>query len=925
VEAPHRPKQQGGVNLLDREAECGRIDELLAGASSGTSGALVLMGEPGIGKTALLDYAVGARGDMRVAVVQGVPTEVGFQFAAAHQLLGGMLDGIGGLPEPQRMAIRSAFGILKNGSADRFLVGLAMLELLSEAGRERGCLCVVDDVDCVDEPSAQVFGLVARRLGGEGIAFLFSVSDPPAELPVFEGLPELAVSGLEREAARALLAGAVIGRLDDNVRDELIVEVSGNPLALLSLAHELTPSQLAGDALLPTPLPLGNRLELLLMSRVESTSAATQLLLLLLAADPAADIALLARAAEELGLDAVGFVEAQEAGLVTVAEPIRFRHALVGAALYRTASIEQRCRVHEALASAIGPEGDVIRRTWHQAAAASGPDDEIAAELDDASELARRNGDHASTVRFLVRAAELTRDKTKREGRLLAAARVDLAEGAPRKASALLTSLPRPLEKAHRAEAQSLSAAVQIMMARSTDTPAVLLEAARSLVRYDLRLARDAHLEALMAAIYAGPLGAPTGIVEAARAAKVLQQPPPAQRTAADPLLDGFASLVLDGHQAAAPVLRRAVEMLRRDQTFRLLLLGCHAAVNLWDEEALFALATRHVELARASGAAGALATALSYRASTCEVFAGRLDEAEVEVEIARELAQSAGNSGVGARLNLVHLRVVCWRGHEAQARILGRAAIADATARGQGIELGFVRSALAVLEVGVGRYDEALLAAQEASEQQEAFYVNAFALPELVEAAARTGAHEVAAEAVQHIAAATRLSGTHWGLGMLARSRALLDQGASAEALYQEAVAHLKKSRARPQYARAKLLYGEWLRRQRRRSDARRQLRSAHDLFSAMGMDGFRGRARRELSAAGERPARRRAKMGELTPHEARIARLVSDGASNAQIASLLFVSPRTIEYHLHKIFRKLDFRSRSELARWVADHGAD
>jgi DNA-binding CsgD family transcriptional regulator len=904
--------------LVDRAEERIALESLLEAARGRQSRSLVLRGEPGVGKTALLECAATSASDMRFAWVAGVEAEMELGFAAVHRLLAPLLDGIDLVPGPQANALATAFGIVAGSPPDRFLVGLAVLNLLSDAAEEQPLLCVVDDVQWLDRASAEILAFVARRLGAEGIALVFAVREPSeGRLTPLEGLPEVRLDGLSDEDARELVAGTVPGPLERHVSDRIISEARGNPKALLELAAELTPDQLAGVSVLPERLPVGTELEQASLRRVSSLPAGTQLLLLLLAAEPH-DEGLFWRAADRLGLHPDAVAPAESEGLLRFGSPPAFHHPLVASVVYGGASANERRRIHEALADAADAKNDEDRRAWHRAAAALGPDEDVAAELERSASRANDRGGYAAMAALLERSAELTPDKHRRAERSLAAAEAELAAGAAWKASAVLDELiPGLNDEGQRARAQMLRGSVNLELGLSGDTPRMLLSAAHGLESVDVRLAREAHLEAVVAALCAGRLGSADGVREAAQAAQDAPPIPPAEATTGNLLLDGFASLIIDGHAAAAPTLGRAIELLRSERDRRWLGLGCQAALELWDDEALHALATAWVQRARAAGAFAELPSALGTLGGAYEVLVGRLDTAETCVHEAREIKAALGNRNIRDRTNVAHLLISAWRGDEDETRALVADTVVEAAARGQGIEISASHYALAVLELGLGRYEPALAAAQEACEYESSFVATS-TLPELVEAAARSGEPEVAASAAGRLSESTLASGTNWALGVLARSRAVAAADGDAEQHHQEAVDRLKRCRAIPQLARARLVYGEWLRRERRRRDARRELRAAYQMFVAMGAEAFAERTRLELAATGSRTRKRPPGTVQLlTPQEARIARLAGEGASNPEIAAQLLISPRTVEYHLHKVFRRLGVSSRTQLAR--------
>jgi DNA-binding CsgD family transcriptional regulator len=906
--------------LQDRRSECGTVDRLLEGLRVGRSGALVLRGEPGIGKSALLEYLTEQASGCRVARAAGVESEMEFAFAGLHQLCAPLLDRLERLPGPQRDALGVVFGLSGGEAPDRFLVALAVLSLLSDVAQERPLVCPIDDAQWLDRESAQALAFVARRLMAESVVMVFAAREPGQELA---GLPELVVEGLGGADARALLGTVIRGPLDARVRDRIIAETRGNPLALLELPRGASAAELAGGFGLPDALPLSNRIEESFRRRLEALPTESQRLLLLAAADPIGEPMLVWRAAERLGIGPEAAAPAATAGLLDFGtREVRFRHPLVRSAVYRAAPLEDRQRVHRALAEATDPELDPDHRAWHRAHAAPGPDEEVAAELERSADRARARGGLPAAAAFLASAAGLTREPARRATRALAAAQAKHQAGAFDAALGLLaTAEAGPLDELEGARAELLRAQIAFAADPGSDAPPpLMLKAANRLAALDVTLARETYLAALSAALFAGSLGRGVGVrqvAEAARTAHPSLEPP----RAPDLLLDGLALLLTEGHAAGAPTLKRALTAFRRQNISRhegilWLWLGCHAATDLWDDESWDVLSSRHVELCRDAGALAVLPIALNTRAGF-HLRAGEFAATAALIEEARAITEVTGSH----LLPYSDLTLAAWQGREAEAAELIDAARADMTHGGEGRGLTLTYWASAVLDNSVGRYEDALAAALQATEYPEELRFSTWALAELVEAAARSGNAERAADGLRRLSETTRPSGTDWALGTEARLRAMLSQGQVAEGLYREAIDRLGRTRIRVELARAHLVYGEWLRRERRGLDAREQLRTAHEMFIAIGMDAFAERASRELLATGESARKRTVKTGDqLTAQEAQVARLARDGLSNPEIGARLFLSPRTVEYHLRKIFAKLNIRSRTQLHRVLA-----
>jgi DNA-binding CsgD family transcriptional regulator len=898
------------ITLHGRRRECQTIDRLLAAARSGRSGALLVRGAPGIGKSALLDHAIESASGFRVARATGVQSEMELAFAGLHQFCGQMLGRLHRLPGPQRDALSAAFGLTAGAAPDRFLVGLAVLSLLDEVAQDRPLLGVVEDAHWLDQASAQVLAFVARRLHAAPVALLLAVRDPgrPGE---FSGIPELELSGLTDADARRLIASAIPGRFDERVRDRIVAEAQGNPLAVLELPRGLTPAELAGGFGLTARQPLTGRIEESFLRRIQALPADTRRLLLIAAVEPCGEPALLWRAAGRMGIGCDAAAPAEADGLIRIGAQVGFRHPLVRSAVHRAASPDECRDAHRAIAEAIDPDVNPARRAWHRAEAALGPDEEVAGDLERSADRAQARGGLAAAAAFLERAAALTPDPARRAQRTLAAAGAKLGAGAPDAALGLLALAEAgPLDALQSAQLEWLRAEIAFATSRGSDAPPLLIHAARRFEPLDPRLARDIHMQALEAAMFAGRLGRGrgVGVLEAAEAARAAP-PVPGPPRAVDLLLDGLATLLTEGWAAGVPLLRRAREAFREEDELRWLGLAWSTAADLWDDTATYALATREVERAREAGALSRLPIALNQLAGI-HVHAGEFATAASLIEEATAITEATG----GARVSYGALKLAAWRGREAETAALIDACVKDAGARGEGMLITFTEYAAAVLENGRGNYAAALAAARRACEHEELFATRV--LPEYIEAAVRAGEPELATAALERLSEQTQASRTEWALGLEARSAALLSDGDVAERLHREALRRLGRCRAAAQLARAHLLYGEWLRRERRRLEAREQLRTAHDMFLSMGAEAFAARAERELLATGEHARRRTVETtSELTPQELQIAGLAHAGLSNQVIAARLFISPRTVEYHLHKIFTKLGIASRTQL----------
>jgi DNA-binding CsgD family transcriptional regulator len=874
--------------LLGRERERDVLDGLLDGVRGGHGGVLILHGEAGVGKTALLQYAAEAGRDFRIVRTSGVEAEMELPFAAIQQLCSPFFELMARLPEPQHDALAVAFGLI-GGPADpepahpapnRFLVGLAVLGLLAEAAEEQPLMCVVDDAQWLDSASARTVAFVARRLLAEKIALVFATRELGDALA---GLPELHVGPLDRRDARALLESVLPARLDERVLERIVAETHGNPLALLELPRGLSPAQLAGGFGLPQALPVSAGIEESFIRRLASLPEDARRLLLLAAADPVGDPALVWRAAERLGIpeSAVNTVESEE--LLVLSPRVAFRHPLVRSAIYRASDAYDRREIHRALAEATDPQIDPDRRAWHRAQATSAPDEEVAAELERSAVRAQARGGFAAAAAFLERAVALSPEPRRRAQRSLAAARATFQAGALDDALDLLDSAESSTsdDDPARAHVHLLRAQIAFAARRGSDATPQLLAAASELEALDPSLARATYLEALSAAMFAGRLAHGAGLVEAGEAA--LAGPPmPSAPRPSDLLLRGFAVQATEGYAVAAPILKEALSAFTRDvdpapDEARWLWFASWIALHMWDDASWSVLSTRQLEIVRRTGALSVLPFVLANRSSVY-AFLGDLRTAELHEEELRAATEATGIAGI----SYGGLSLAALRGRDAEFSELIRSTVGEARTRGEGV-------ALTVAEFLSGT---------------------------LYNAAVRCGQPERARRAFERVQATTRAAATDWALGIEARSLALLSDGADAESLYREAITRLGRTSIRVQLARTHLVYGEWLRRERRRMDAREQLRTAHELFRDFGVEGFAERARVELEATGARARERTVEtIDRLTPQETQIARLAAEGETNREIAARLFISTSTVEYHLRKAFRKLGVKSRTRL----------
>lgn len=902
--------------LIGRHAECEALDDLLTGVRGGRSAALLVHGEAGIGKTALLEYALRNATGCQIARATGVESEMELAFGGLHQLCAPFLDLADGLPDPQRDALGTVFGMNAAPPPDRFLVGLAVLSLLAEAAAERPLICLVDDAQWLDEASAQILVFVARRLLAEPVALVFAMRDTNTDHALMS-LSRLEVAGLNGYDSGVLLDSVAQGPLDERVRGRILAEARGNPLALLELPRTLTAAELAAGFGSPEARPLAGQMEARFLRRVQSLPPGTQRLLLIAAAEPAGDVTLLRRAAQHLGIaadDAVAPAEA--AGLLTLDTWVRFRHPLVRSATYRAAPARERQIVHRALAEVTDAQSDPDRRAWHLACATGGLDESVASGLERSADRAWARGGVAAAAAFLTRAAQLTPDPARRGVRSLAAAQAKHQAGAFSEALSLLDAADlNPLDKLARAQSILLRGRVMFASRSASAGLPVLLDAAKRLEPLDADLARATYRDAFYAALTAGRMPGDDAIEKVARATLTMAPTPDATRTGL--LLEGLARVTTEGYVAGAPLLREALTVLRGAQLPKAEALGwlplaCRMAHDAWDFDTWSVLSARLVELARGTGALSVLPSALLLRLSN-RVYAGDLAEAASLVAEATTIGEATG-SGFFAHYGAMVLEP--WRGAEAETHRVIDVITHDMLLRGEGKVLTATGWAAAVLNNSLGRYEESYAAARRGSQYPQELGLSIGSTVELVEAAARTGRLEEAAEAAGSISAMASASGTDWALGTAAGAAAQVSEGREADELYRESVERLERAGVRMQAARFRLLHGEWLRRTDRREDAREQLGLAHELLNEIGARAFAERARREYEATGATARRRSVETpAALTLQEAQIARLARDGLTNPEIGARLFLSPRTVEWHLSAVFAKLGITSRRQI----------
>jgi DNA-binding CsgD family transcriptional regulator len=908
--------------ILDRRDERQQLANALRVAREGRGGAVVIRGEAGIGKSALLDDLADNAPDFCVCRVLGVESEMELPYAALQRLSEPIIDRLVDLDQCHQDALETAFGRAGGAPPDGFLVGMAVLGLVASAAGVNPVMWVVDDAQWLDRASVQTIGFVSRRLRTERVVIAMAARDTSDDGDL-AGLPELRLGGLGVDDAGELF-DSVAGPVDAAVRARILAEARGNPLALLELPRAWTTAEVVEGLSGSDRVPLSGKLELAFATRLAELPPETQTLLALAAAEPKGDPALLWSAAERLGLDWSAAAPAEFAGLIEFGHRVYFRHPLVRAAAYRSAPVHERLAAHRALAEVTDPVRDADRRVWHRANSTVTHDESIAIELEHAATRAKARGGLLAAAAFLERAALLTPDGARRANRTLAAARAKRDAGAPESALSLLAAVKtEPPSELRDAMAEQLRGSIAFDQRRGTEAVELLVSAAQRLERFDVKLARDAHLEAFVAAVRASNPDRGELIRTAAQAARAAPTGHESPRTA-DLLLDALAMLVTEGYEAAAPMLTRAVAAVRDlelgvDDVDGLGWLSGNRlsgiiATEAWDFETGFAVIERQVALARRSGALAQLQFALNFLANEV-LLTGDLRTAAMLIDEEQRLSTMTRVAPLG----YTNLLLGAFRGDAERALPMIKATIDAATKDGAGRMVSYSLWVSAVLYNGLGRHAEALDCARRVVDG-EALGYRTLAAPELAEAASRTGDRAALAEISAWVRARAAATPTEWALGISALVEAFgaADaDDADAEAFYRASIEHLGRTPLRVALARSRLLYGEWLRRRDRRGDARDQLEIAHEALTEMGIGAFAERARRELSATTGRRARRYidASSLQLTAQEQQIAHLVKQGLSNREIGGRLFLSPRTIEWHLRNIFGKVGVSSRREL----------
>ncbi|MEE4542610.1 LuxR family transcriptional regulator [Streptomyces sp. V4-01] len=911
-----------GPPMVGRVAEREAIGRLLEAVRDGFSGVLVLNGDAGVGKSRLLEYAAESAQDLSVVRLVGVEAETRLGYAALHRLLRPHLARVPDLPQRQRDALNAVFGLDDAPPSDRHLVALATLTLLSDAATATPMLFLVDDVQWLDRESAETLAFVGRRLYADCLGLLFAGREGTDGLEVFGDLPAMRIEGLADVEAGALLACAVSGHLDQAVAERLVAGTGGNALALRELAENLSPEQLAGVTPLPEPLPVNRELEAHFQRTAALLPAGTRTLLLLMAMTPTDDQAALWRAAGALGLSVRSAAPAVTAGILSRGTTAAFRHPLIRSAVHSAASAEERRGVQAALAATSAPE----RRAWHLAEATEAPDDEVAAELEAASALAQARGGYSEQALVLTRAAEMTAHPGRRAERYLAAATAHLASGnLPAVQPLLELATPLLTGPVARVRATRLRASVEMFCSRPGEVPAMLLDAVARLGPTDPAASWDLLREAVQAAVIGGRMITGTTPREVARAAAEAWQDSASPAWSPDPLMAAMARSMAYGYAAGAPALAAALARLRDadelhgQDSFSVMI--SIAGDELWDVEAKREILEKLVRSDRDRGALYGLSLALLALAKV-EIWNGRFAAAESFYTESHDYMAATGHFLSG---DFHRVLLYAWTGREKELRAAVAEMRALAESQRTGVMDRWAAQALGIFEIGRGRYREAL-DAQLAMFDGHPVILGDTNLAGMVEAGLRAGDRGAAALAMDRLEERAPLAGTPWALGLLARCRALMADGEEAEPLYQESIAQLEKVPVAVELAWSQLLFGEWLRRRKRRADARVQLRVAYESFASWGAAPFAERARAELLATGETARRRTADtLSDLTPQERHVAALAASGLTNAEIAGQLFVTTSTVEFHLSRVFRKLGITSRKHIASRLDQAGSD
>jgi len=916
--------------IVGREAEQEQLGRALTAARDGSSSVMVITGDAGVGKTALLDSLAGLADGFALVRIAGAAAEETLPFAAVQRVVAVLPTGVAAeLPAPQHIALRIAIGLDSGPAPSRFLVGLALHTLLAAAARDRPLLLVVDDLPWLDQESTDAFAFVARRLKAENIALIVSRRSEN-HIPAFDGFPVLDLAGLAPVDSHTLLSRTVRRRLEPRIADQIVTATAGNPLAIIDLSQELSTHQLIGLTLLPEPMPVGSHLQTHYLQQTRELPEQLQLWLLLAAAGPTGDPGILAAASAVLGIAVQARDLAEASNLVKIAGAVEFRHPLVRSAIYGGATGPQRRRVHNALAAVIRRDRDIDRRAWHLAAGCIGPDERIAQLLEQAAERARERGGYSARASFLARAVELSPEGEPRVNRILVAAEAAMIAGRAAAVTALLDSLDRDeLDELQLGRSLMIKASAQGFSGEQgamATIPAICMAAAEAFGSRAPELARQAIFMAFERSLTAEWMMTGTSLADLAqggRAIRLIENSPVADR-----IVLALAKLITQPYSEAYPYLRSAVEAVRHPDlpAHELLAVGglsVALTTAIWDDEARQDILSRTLDIARSSGAIQIVDTLL-FIISVCETELGQLQSAANYLERLHRVRDALGMSPAQQEMfrNVVYLG---WLGDDGSLRQSIAASAQAAVYLGLGGAETLSRSAVLILDIAECNYHAAYATARHIYDL-DFMQISIHVLPDLVETAARSGHPDQAGEALANLTVIAKSTGTHWALGVLERCRAITAEDTDPEPHYLAAVDHLSKTRARADLARTHLMHGEWLRRGRRRGQAATQLRTALKLFEEMGARSLAARARRELAATGldltiDQSADSRWAVKGLTPQEAAIADLVAGGSTNSEIAAALIISQHTVDYHLRKIFRKLEISSRRQLAATLAD----
>jgi DNA-binding CsgD family transcriptional regulator len=902
--------------LVGREPERQLLRALVEGAREGTAGTLVVRGEPGVGKSALLDELMAYARDDTVLRTQGLEAEAPLAFAALHRLLRPLTRLRGGLPTPQARALRVAFGEEEGASVEPFLVGVATLSILTTAAEENPVLCVVDDAHWLDAATAGALLFCAHRLGADRVALVFAARDAAWGTFDPQGLRELVLTGLDPAASHALLQARLGAATGPQVLERIVAETRGNPLALLELPAELTPDQLSGVDPLPSQLHLTSRVERLFLDRSRRLPPDVQTALLLAAADDSSEPDVARRAAAALGLDADADLQAAvDSGLlVESATSLSLRHPLVRSAVYQAATGAQRRQVHRALAEALSGHGDPDREAWHRASAAEGPDPAVVRALEGAGSRAQRRGGHVAALAAYERAAALCDDPTKRTGLTVAAARSAWACGRAGQAQALLSKAREATnDPLLLADIARLRGHIEVNLGSASEAHRIFVDAAQAVYPIDPARALDIGVAAAVMRTFGADSGTALPVT-GALVVPVAGDPP--RTLCLRHLLAAMTQVAEGDWSAATAALDRALELGDQVEDRDVLWNLANAALQLGADRAQQRFYGFALSRAREAGAVTAVVYCLQ-RLCFGQYLAGDLVAVRNSAEEAISLGESIGQPAMTAP-------PIAWLSVLAALQDLDE--YDHLLARLEELVAAYPLGILTDPVHDLTRWAKGLRAAGSGDSAGAVHHLARFRLPvlarmsaaERIEAAVRAGDLAAARDWTEELARFAEATGRPWALATVAFGRALTADHAEADALFRESLAHHADAGRPLDAARAQLAYGEWLRRSQRRVDARQYLREAVETFQDLRAESLAARANQELRASGE-TARKRdpSTLVKLTPTELQIARLVSSGLSNKDVAAQCWISPRTVAFHLRNVFAKAGVTSRGELAQ--------